>query len=305
MSFKKDHLRYFVTVAEEGQITRAAQKLFIAQPALSQAIAQLESELGLSLFERHARGVRLTAAGEAFLDKARAAVDSEHAVLRTAASLARAAKRTMEVGFVGPPPTMTSPDLFTAFADAEPDAEVTFRDLAFPSGSTRSWLAGVDVAFCHTPDEDEGVLAQPVRVEPRALVLHREHRLAAEKELAVTDALEETFISYHPDVQRRWAGFHSLDDHRGRPPSALTEGSASTSLQMLGLLVQGDAVTTIPFADCQLVCGVLPDTVAMPLRDADPAVVSLVWEADHAHPLVEALVATAQSLSPQSADGRR
>ena len=92
MSLKTDQLRYFVTVAEEGQITRAAKKLYIAQPALSQAIAQLESELGLQLLERHAKGVRLTAAGEAFLEKARAVVETEREVSLTAESLARAAR---------------------------------------------------------------------------------------------------------------------------------------------------------------------------------------------------------------------
>jgi LysR family nitrogen assimilation transcriptional regulator len=63
MSFRRGHLRYFVTVVEERQITRAAAKLHIAQPALSHAMAQLEAELGVQLLERHARGVTPTAAG--------------------------------------------------------------------------------------------------------------------------------------------------------------------------------------------------------------------------------------------------
>ena len=296
MSFKKDHLRYFVTVAEEGQITRAAQKLFIAQPALSQAIAQLESELGLNLFERHARGVRLTSAGEAFLAKAQAAVESEHDVRRTAESLSRAAKRAIEVGFVGPPPTMTAGELFSAFSRAHPEAEVAFRDLPFPCGPTRSWLAGVDVAFCHAPAADENVHVQPVRIEPRALVVPHGHRLAGREQVNVDEVLDETFISYHPAVQPSWAGFHSLDDHRGGPPRAVTDGSAATSMQMLGLVVTSQAVTTVPYADAQLVNGILADTQAIPIADAEPALVSLVWDADNAHPLVEALVELARAL---------
>jgi DNA-binding transcriptional LysR family regulator len=66
MSFKRGHLLYYVTVAEAGQITRAARRLHVAQPALSRAITQLESDLGFKLLERHARGVTLTPAGEAF-----------------------------------------------------------------------------------------------------------------------------------------------------------------------------------------------------------------------------------------------
>ncbi|MHB8532255.1 MAG: LysR family transcriptional regulator [Solirubrobacteraceae bacterium] len=297
MSFKKDHLRYFVTVAEEGQITRAAQKLFIAQPALSQAIAQLESELGLSLFERHARGVRLTGAGEAFLVKAQAAVQSEREVLLTAESLARAAHRVIEIGFVGPPPTMTSPELFEAFARANPGAGVSFRDLPFPTSPTRAWLAGVDVAFCHRPAEEEGVRAEAARVEPRALVLHREHRLAQADEATAADALEERFISYDPCVQPEWAGFHSLDDCRGGRPRAVTDGTVATSLQMLGLIAKGDAVTVLPWADAQIVHTVLADAVVLPLRDVDPAVVSLVWDTENAHPLVGALVSSVRAMS--------
>src|SRR5271165_3031113 len=140
MNFKRGQLRYFVTVAEEGQITRAAARLRIAQPAVSQAITQLESELGVALLERHARGVTLTAAGEAFLPKARAAVAREQEAALAAQSLARAARGIVEVGFIGPPPMLSSPELFAAFAAAHPDAEISFRDLPFPRGPSAQWL---------------------------------------------------------------------------------------------------------------------------------------------------------------------
>ena len=304
MSFKTDQLRYFVAVAEEGQITRAAEKLYIAQPALSQAISQLEGELGLQLLERHPRGVRLTPSGEAFLEKARAVVATERDVKLIAQSLARAARGAVEVGFIGPPPTMTAPDLFTAFAGAHPEAEVTFRELPFPRGSTRTWLEGVDVAFCQPPEPSEHIEVHHVRVEPRALVVPAGHPLAAAGEASVEQALGERFVSYHPSVQRRWAGFHSLDDHRGGPPAEVTEDEVSTSLEMLGRLgglAAAEAVTALPSADARLVSHVLAGVAVVPLTDAAPATVSLVWHSGDAHPLVQALVESAQSCAEAAA----
>jgi hypothetical protein len=90
MSFKNGHLRYFVTIADEGQITSAARKLHLAQPALSQAMAQLESDVGFQLLARHSRGVTLTPAGAAFLIKARATVSAWSDAKATARSIARA-----------------------------------------------------------------------------------------------------------------------------------------------------------------------------------------------------------------------
>ena len=68
------HLRYFVAIAEERSFTRAAERLWVAQPGLSTQIRRLESELGVQLFERHTRGVDLTDAGELFLERARTAL---------------------------------------------------------------------------------------------------------------------------------------------------------------------------------------------------------------------------------------
>src|SRR5947208_5868665 len=87
------HLRYFVAVAEERSFTRAAERLWVAQPGLSTQIRRLETELGVKLFERHTRGADLTQAGELFLERARVAL--------AAADAAGATGRDLEAGLVG------------------------------------------------------------------------------------------------------------------------------------------------------------------------------------------------------------
>ncbi len=256
MPFNRDHLRYFVAVADEGQITQAAKSLYMAQPALSQAISQLENELGLRLLDRHARGVTLTDAGEAFLEKARVAVASEAEVRRTAESLARAERGVLTVGFIGPPPAMTATVLINAFAEAQPDAEIAFRDLPFPSGSTRSWLEPVDVALCIDPQVEADIRTHAVRNEPWALFAPAGHRLAEAGETELAEVLDETYIGYHPDVQPAWRSLHSFDGHRGGPPAATTDDQVTTALQLLGVLATTSAVTGLPFADAALVAQV-------------------------------------------------
>jgi LysR family hca operon transcriptional activator len=309
MTFRPGQLLYFVTIAEEGQVTRAARRLKIAQPALSQAIAQLEGELGLRLLERHARGVTLTAAGEIFLPKARAAVECERDVEWAGQSLSRIAEGTLDVGFVGPPPTINCPELFAAFARAYPEIEISFHDLPFPRGRTRAWLGAVDVAFCHPPAVDAGIGTQAVRHEPRTVVAHKDHPLAARPDVTVAEVLDETFISHHPAVQATWSGFHSLDDYRGGPPRSMTADHAATSMQMLGIMAKQQAITTAPACDAKVAQLVLPDIVSIPLRDADPAVLSLVWAHANSPPLVHALARTANELAaagdrPLETDGK-
>jgi DNA-binding transcriptional LysR family regulator len=303
MASRRSQLRYLVAVAEEGQITRAASKLKLAQPTLSQAIAQLERELGFELLERHPLGVTLTPAGEAFLVKARVALAAETDAAQTAESWARAARQAIAVGFIGPPPMTSTPELFAAFAESHPDAQITFRDLNFPTGATSTWLASVDVALCHTPMQEAGVTAHAVRVEPRALVAHGSHPVARKGELTMQDAIDATFASYDPAVQPEWAGFHCLDDFRGAPPAHTTADGALTSLQMLGIMSSAtDAITAIPLRDARIAQQVLPSIAAIPMVDLEPAVISLVSRTDNPNPLVEALLEVAQQLPP-SGDG--
>ncbi|HEX3512086.1 MAG TPA: LysR family transcriptional regulator, partial [Solirubrobacteraceae bacterium] len=232
MPFKRGQLQYFVTVAEEGQMTRAARRLHLAQPALSQAIAQLEAELGVSLLHRHARGVALTAAGEIFLAKARVALAADLDAMATAHSLARAATGTIEIGYVGPPPTINAPRLFSSFTDSHPEVDISYRELPFPFGPTGSWLSEVDVAVCHRPEVDRQVGHQVVRIEPRAAVVPEGHALAGAESLTESDLRHEAFIGYHQSVQPDWAVFHSLDEERWGPPAALTTDRALTPAEM-------------------------------------------------------------------------
>lgn len=119
------HLNYFVAIAEEGSFSGAAERLWVAQPALSTQIRRLEDELGIKLFERHARGVDLTGAGELFLDRARAVL--------TAAETARSTAGDLRAGLVGSvklgAPTGIGwrllPELLERFGRDRPDVELT------------------------------------------------------------------------------------------------------------------------------------------------------------------------------------
>jgi DNA-binding transcriptional LysR family regulator len=301
MNFKRGHLLYFVTVAEAGQITRAARRLNVAQPALSRAITQLESDLGFKLLERHARGVTLTPAGEAFLVKARVAVSAWSDALATAQSMARVRRGTIEFGFVGVPPGLDSPALMETFAQDYPEIDVCYRELAFPSALTSSWLADVDIAVCHRPPTDQAVWTYVLRREPRVVLASSRHRLAGCRELSVAEVLDETFIGFHPSIDPGWAGFWSLDDHRGEGPRRLTADRAANPHEVLAALTVRDAITTVPGAVASLVPEFLTGVVTIPLRDAEPATIVLVGHEDRANPLVASVLDFARA----SADATR
>jgi len=295
MPFRPGQLHYFVTVAQEGQITRAARKLHIAQPALSQAIAQLETDLGLTLLERHARGVTLTEAGDRFLEKARVAVAADRDALQTAQSLARAQTGVIEFGFLGTPPGLDSPAPLAAFAEAHPSIDIRYRDLPFPSKPTSAWLSEVDLAVCHRPAADPKVWTQPLRTEPRVVLAPKHHRVADRSELTVAEILDETFIGFHASIDPGWAGFWSLDDHRGEPPAKVTPDRTANAQEVLASLAVRHAITTVPAAVGRVLVNVLPVIVAIPVHDAEPSSIVLVGHERRMNPSVAILLAFAKS----------
>jgi DNA-binding transcriptional LysR family regulator len=119
------HLRYFVAIAEERSITRAAERLWIAQPGLSTQIRRLEAELGIKLFERHTRGVDLTNAGELFLERARTALAAAEEARATGSNLEAGLVGSVRVGTASEAPARIVPLLLAALGRDRPDVEVT------------------------------------------------------------------------------------------------------------------------------------------------------------------------------------
>jgi DNA-binding transcriptional LysR family regulator len=287
--FKRGQLRTFITVAEEGQLTRAAAKLHVAQPAVSQSISQLESELDVVLFERQARGVTLTHAGEVFLPKARAALAAADDAAATAKAIARAARGNVDLGFVGSPPTLHCPELLEALELAHPEIELSVRELTFPCTPTVAWLSEVDLALCHPPAPDPEICIQTLWSEPRVAIAPRSHPLAGRDEVSVAELLDETFLGFHPDVEPSWAGFWRLDDYRAEPSARVTADATLTPTEMVGIIASGAAITTVPACHAQAITKLLPSVAVIAIQDARPATLSLVWRKDNHNPLVHAL----------------
>ena len=119
------HLRYFVAIAEEQSFTGAAERLWVAQPGLSTQIRRLEEELGVKLFERHTRGVDLTAAGKLFLERARVALAAADDVRAVGSDLASDVVGAVRLGIATRPKSDLVPSLLAHFGAMRPDVEMT------------------------------------------------------------------------------------------------------------------------------------------------------------------------------------
>src|SRR5258707_11388922 len=125
------HLRYFVAVGEAQNMSRAALKLHISQPALSKQLRDLEDEIGFSLLKRTAKSVRLTEAGRAFLDEARAVLQRADEAVKKARSIAAAEPSELHIGYSSVPFAEILPQTLRAFQHAMPHVHVKLHDWSY------------------------------------------------------------------------------------------------------------------------------------------------------------------------------
>jgi DNA-binding transcriptional LysR family regulator len=198
------HLKYFIAVAEEGHITRAAERLGMQQPPLSQRIKAIERELDVQLFPRKARGVELTDAGRAFLNNARAVLAQLEHAFDTTRRTARGEEGRISIGIVPASPFHPLvPRVIRAFREAYPLVSVRLEERL--GGELLELLRSeqIDVAFIRTPDANqEGLVINRLLEEPMLVALPSAHALArrgeGESRLLLKHLARETFILYGP-----------------------------------------------------------------------------------------------------------
>jgi DNA-binding transcriptional LysR family regulator len=188
------HLRYFVAVAEELSFNRAAQRLRISQPPLSNQIKQLEEELGVQLFERSSRGVRMTEAGEALLDEARRIFVQLEQTTRVVQRVGHGEVGRLTLGFVPSASNEMLPSILRTFRHRYPEVELFLREMRPDRVVQRLHDQQIDAGFLYLPLDDASLNVECVSREPLVLALPESHRLASKPRIALQALTEEPFI---------------------------------------------------------------------------------------------------------------
>ncbi|WP_343231201.1 LysR family transcriptional regulator [Rhodomicrobium vannielii] len=189
--------RQFVAVAEELHFRRAAARLGMAQPPLSQAIRKLERDIGVDLFDRSARQVRLTDAGAAFLEEARRAIVQADRAVRAAQRAARGLRGTLRVTYVGSAVYDVLPRLIRTWRDRHGDVELVLRERT-TTAQIRALAQGeADVGFVRSPlFGAAGLNHRTIKREPLIAALPAGHRLADRAFIALADLAGEPFVTF-------------------------------------------------------------------------------------------------------------
>ena len=273
------HLRYFVAVAEAENVSRAALKLHVSQPALSRQVRDLEEELGFLLLERSAKSVRLTEAGRVFLAEARGVLQRAEDAVKRARSVATSGGGELHVGYA---PSLTArmlPPALRAFQAELPNVCVKLHDL-----STEEMLAGVragklQIALLVRPTAamGRGLRFEGLTRDPLRLALAPKHPLARKRVVTLAEAVREPFIAYsrkdYPEYHEILASVFAAT--KVAPRIAEEQDGVSS---LIAAVEAGGGVALMPES---LSCLAGARLKLMPLSPApEPLVVGAAWAKD-------------------------
>ncbi len=286
------HLRYFIAVAEELNFSRAAQRMHMAQPPLSAAIRQLERDLGVDLFVRTTREVKLTPAGRAFLQGARRTLADAERAAEDAKRAAAGDLGRLRIAYSWSTRFETLPTLGRAFRSSHPGVELLAQEMwnarmppAFATGS-------IDIALSVCPEIAAELELAPIRQERFVALLPEAHPLTREEAIPLSALADEEFVVFPREIAPRLHdAFMAIYRRAGFEPRVRNE-SFHTGWD-LGVLGEIQAAAVAP----QTVAGGLPDgIVAVALSEpTDSLETCLVWRGDDSSPAVAAFVAVARS----------
>ncbi|MGD9958384.1 LysR family transcriptional regulator [Nocardioides sp.] len=248
------HLRYFVAVAEERHFGRAATRLHMAQPPLSQQIKALEVELGVPLLRRTTRRVELTDAGETYLERARVILDAVEEAGREAQSIAAGMTGRLVIGCVGSATYSLLPRLARGLAQELPGIDFSFEGEMLVPDQVRAVSEGrMDIALLRPPVHDPTLRVDILRHDRLVVALADDHPLAGRKRLHVGD-LQDTDLVVH--VGRRDSVMHNtvldLCRRAGFEPRFRAEVSETSTLLTLVAGGLGAAIVPAPVTSLEL-----------------------------------------------------
>lgn len=238
------HIRCFVAVAEELHFRRAAEKLGIAQPALSRTIRNLENDLRVDLFDRSNRSVRITKAGKSFLDGSRRVTNSLEAAVDNARRVHQGKIGSLRVGYTDIAIAGVVPGLVREFQARQPDIAMKLKRDVTVSQLKKLEEGELDVGFVTGPFSRSGYEQLLVQSEPFVCVTCDSHPLASRKCIRLDELAHEDFV--HGSLAD-WEVFYSylipLCRRSGFVPRIVQEGA--TTAAILGLVACGLGVTIL------------------------------------------------------------
>ena len=288
------HLRYFIAVAEELHFGRAAKRIGIAQPPLSLQIQRLEAALGVDLFERTNRRVRLTPAGQAFLEEGRQVLADFKAATDAARRAARGETGSLTVAFAASVMFLSLPKIIRRFRTELPGVRLELREL--PTGSQLVALrtGELDIGFLREPPRDDELTTETVMKERLLLALSKRHELATRKRLRLADVANEDFVLFPRDLA---PGLHAhvlavCAEAGVHPRIVQTSRELYTTVS---LVEAGLGVTIIPASVRQMGWrGVRYYPITSPSATTR---IAAAWRTDNPSPIVPAFLEIARSVA--------
>ena len=241
------HLRYFVAVAEELHFTRAALRLNIAQPPLSQQIRALEGELGVQLFLRTRRSVALTDAGHALLVRAREMLAATQSLPGELQRVARGEVGLLRIGFSSTLPlTKLLRDVVADHRRTHPDVALNLREMHSQQQFDGLLRGELDVGLVrYNESAPEGIRLVVLRRDPLRLVVPASHRFARRKSVAIAECRDEPFIGFPGDAGTGTGPLlKRLCAKAGFEPRIAQEAREATT--QIGLVAAGLGIAVLP-----------------------------------------------------------
>jgi DNA-binding transcriptional LysR family regulator len=283
-------LRYFAAVADEGNLTRAAERLFVSQPALTKQIKQLESQLGVQLFRRSRAGMTLTAAGQALADQVPRVLAGWDAALRETRGAASRAARVLRVGFLAGAANEATKEIIASFGRRRPGWRVEMRAATWLDPTAGLAHGDVDAALLRLPFPGQDALRVEVLLtESRWVALPAGHRLEALRVISFASLWDEPFVAA-PAQTGWWRDWWlAVDEREGHPVriGAVTETGQPDD--WLSAIANGYGVALAPESAARYYAR--PGIVYRPVTGVSPSQVGVAWPpAADANPVIQDFV---------------